>query len=464
MLSHDQLDPGGTVSEYELNRQNPEGEGRKINDTFPLIVCLNLKRRSDRRQRMQARFAANQITNVVYFDAIDGIRTSVPDSWPSTPGAYACLQSHVAIVEHARHLGVSSVLIFEDDVEFAENFQNRFFAVLERLPANWQMFFLGAIELEDPVPVSPGITRITKAYSTFAYAIHQSLFEPFIQLNKGSQQLLDINNFMLQQNHPCYCAHPYLAWVDSGYSDAQEKTENHWYLRESLILFGQSANRLLEKTCVFIHLASNAKLSALENLYFLLDYYFEYFQGYLSVCILEQGKYSILDHTRVPQNTRHMLFSGNNTKEQNFARAADKLAKAFDYLVLSTNGLYLQPMDFRGNLQMCRRYQFTSGFSRQIKLTATDSQMLKQNADGKGLDLTHYQSGAQTSSEFYWRQGVDNKQFKADDCYFFIETKLYLSLCEHSLVKDKQSGVDLCHLQQERSYYQAVNNALLLST
>ncbi|WDE01639.1 glycosyltransferase family 25 protein [Thalassomonas actiniarum] len=464
MLSHDQLDLRVTASEHEPNRQSPGVKGRKINDIFPLIVCLNLKRRSDRRQQMQARFAANQIEEVVCFDAIDGTRLSIPDRWPSTPGAYGCLQSHVAIVEYARQLGVSSVLIFEDDVEFAEDFQNKLFALLEHLPANWQMFFFGAIELEDPLPVSPGITRITKAYSTFAYAIHQSLFEPFIQLNKGSQQLLDINSFILQQNHPCYCAHPYLAWVDSGYSDAQEKIENHWYLRESLVLFGQSANRLLEKTCVLIHLASNANQLALENLYFLLDYYCEYFQGYLSVCILEQGRHSRLDFTRVPKNSRHMLFSGNSTREQNFARAAGKLAKAFDYLVLSTNGIYLQPMDFRGNLQMCRRYQLASGFSRQIKLTGKDSQLLMENPDGKGLDLTCYQSGDKTNSEFYWRQVFVDKQFKADDCYFFIETKLYLSLCQHSLVKGKQAVIELCRQEQERPYYQAVNNALLLSS
>ncbi|WDE14300.1 glycosyltransferase family 25 protein [Thalassomonas haliotis] len=462
MLFQDQLDPGVAL-EFEPDSQSPDAKKYNVNDVFPLIVCLNLKRRSDRWHRMQARFAANQIDDVICFEAIDGTRSAVPDSWRSTPGAYGCLQSHVAIVEHARDLGVSSVLIFEDDVDFAEDFQNRLFAALAHLPGNWQMFFLGAIELEDPVPVSPGITRITKAYSTFAYAIHQNLFEAFIQMNKGSDQLLDINSFMLQKNYPCYCASPYLAWVDSGYSDAQEKIENHWYLRESLILFGQNANQLLAETCVLIHLNENSTRAALENLYFLLEYYFEYFQGYLSVCILEQGQCSQLDVKRLPKNTRHMLSDKKSTREHTFARAADKLAKVFDYLVLTTNGLYLQPMDFRGNLQMCQRYRSTSGFCRQIKLTVKDSQTLKANADGRGLDLSGYQNRQKSNTEVSWRQAFDNKRLEHDNCYFFIETRLCLSLFENSSCQDKLPGIDLSRLDRKVPGYRAVNNALLLS-
>ncbi|WDE08042.1 glycosyltransferase family 25 protein [Thalassomonas viridans] len=454
MFLQDQLDSGAIAGEQPLGHQDPDVSCRSINDFFPLIVCLNLKRRSDRWRQMQARFLANQIRDVVHFPAIDGTEVPLPQSWPSTPGAYGCLQSHVAIVEFARSLGVSSVLIFEDDVEFANDFQKKLLPVLAHLPTNWQMFFLGAIALEDPVPVSPGLATITKAYSTYAYAIHHTLFDAFIQLNKNSEQLLDINSFILQQNYSCYCASPYLAWVESGYSDAQEKIENHWYLRESLVLFGESANRLLAKTCVFLDLAGESEGQAIENLYFLLDYYREYFQGYLSVCVLEQGKASQLDPGRLPENTRHLLFAEDSTREQNFARAVNRLGKEFDYLILSSNGLYLQPMDFRGNLQMCRRHKLTCGFSRQIQLTAKDSQILKENADGRGLNLSAYQCGEQSG---------DLRQGESSDCYYFFYSELYLELIDKPLLKDGQSAGCIHDLVQALPCYYAPNSALVLS-
>jgi len=457
MLLQNQLAPGELAPEQEVNRLPPRFESFNIHDFFPLIMCVNLARRRDRWQQMQARFKASQITGVMRFSAIDGARLSVPDCWPSTSGAYGCLQSHVAVVELARDLGVSSVLIFEDDVEFAEDFQQKLQTVLAQLPDNWQMFFLGAIELDDPVPVAMGVSRLTKAYSTYAYAIHHSLFDTFIQLNKNSQQLLDINSFLLQQRFNCYCASPYLAWVESGYSDAQEKIENHWYLRESLVLFGQSANELLASSCVFIHLEADAGKASLDNLYFLLEYYFQYFQGHLSVCVLEQGESSVVNVNRLPENTRHWLLSPGNAREHDFARAAGKFGKAFDYLILSSNGLYLQPMDFRGNLQMCRRHQLCDGFSRRIQLTAKDSQILKQQADGRGLNLSAYQAGEKKNTAFDRLPGTE------PSCYFFIETGLLLKLAEEVLAQDKPVPGTLETYLQGLPCFDAPNFALALS-
>ena len=85
------------------------------------------------------------------------------------------------------------------------------------LPADWDMVFLGALHREDPVPVAENVVRIRKAYSTYAYASTDSIFDAFIAANDGSPNHVDVNNGVLQSNHNCYGFAPNLAWVGSCY-------------------------------------------------------------------------------------------------------------------------------------------------------------------------------------------------------------------------------------------------------
>ena len=68
---------------------------------FPHRVCINLDRRPERWERMQARFAAAAVGAVERFPAVDGGAGGVPASWPYSSGAYGCLRSHLAVVRAA---------------------------------------------------------------------------------------------------------------------------------------------------------------------------------------------------------------------------------------------------------------------------------------------------------------------------------------------------------------------------
>src|SRR5687768_899921 len=108
---------------------------------FPHRVCINLDRRPERWDRMQARFAAAGVGPVERFQAVDGSGGGVPASWPYSSGAYGCLQSHLAVVREARALGQESILIMEDDVVFADGFHEQFQERVRSLPADWDMLF-----------------------------------------------------------------------------------------------------------------------------------------------------------------------------------------------------------------------------------------------------------------------------------------------------------------------------------
>ena len=233
-----------------------------VNEVFPHKVCINLDRDLDSWERLQAALTRHDIRGVRRVSAVDGSRLELPATWRHSAGAYGCLLSHLQVVRDARKRGLPSLLILEDDVVFDPSFSEKFPVFVRGLPADWDMVFLGALHREDPVPVAENVVRIRQAYSTYAYALRDSIFDAFIAANDGSPSPVDVNNGMLQSNHNCYGFAPNLAWVESRYSPVQERMADHWYLRESVVPLGSQMDRILQRTVVIIaHRAPNGSAS-----------------------------------------------------------------------------------------------------------------------------------------------------------------------------------------------------------
>ena len=184
-----------------------------INEAFPHKMCINLDRRPDRWEQMQRKFDRHGIDSVRRFSALDGGALNIPANWTHTPGAYGCLLSHLQVVSDARRRGLPEVLIFEDDVVFDPQLQDKFSACFRQLPRDWHMLYFGALHKDEPVKVADNIVRITMANSTYAYALRDTIFDAFIDLNSKAETVLDDVLFVLQQQFNCYCFMPHLAWV-----------------------------------------------------------------------------------------------------------------------------------------------------------------------------------------------------------------------------------------------------------
>ena len=310
---------------------------------FPLKVCINLERRPERWQRIQRACTAQGIDSVQRFSAIDGNKIALPRDWIHSPGAYGCLLSHVQVVRNARDAGASSVLIFEDDAVFDPHLKDKFPIWIDDLPSDWDMLFLGALHKDEPVKISEHIGRITKANSTFAYAIRNTVFDAFIELNSRAEHVLDMNSYLLQERFNCYCFMPNLVWVESEYSDVQNRVENHWYLEKSLVLFGSHVDRLLSQTEIVLPAAA-------KNLDFLVDYYRKYFAPLASIQI------------------------GNTDFKKEFRLVLD-------------DDIYVEAMDIRANLLMCEEYDAATGFSKIIELTPEQTDDLRRTRITRGIDI-----------------------------------------------------------------------------
>jgi GR25 family glycosyltransferase involved in LPS biosynthesis len=362
-----------------------------INEAFPYKVCINLDRRPDRWRQMRLKFERHGIQTVRRFPALDGDGLEIPSHWRHTTGAYGCLRSHLEVVSEARRLGASGVFIFEDDVVFDHQFRKKFSARVKELPADWDMLYLGALHKDEPIKVSENIARITEAYSTYAYALRDTVFDAFIELNRKAETVLDNNTLALQKRFNCYCFMPHLAWVETDYSDAQKRLEHHWYLRESLVLFSPQVDRLLsDTTIIFAHGARARGERAAENMTYLVNYYHEFFSPHIAMVIVEQGDEPTVDPATLPANCKYIFLAGAGAFDRGrcFDAGLASSDPARKFVILSDDDIYLETLDIRANLRMCERYDGATGFSKIIDLTREDSLRLRDTKTTRGIDIT----------------------------------------------------------------------------
>lgn len=346
-----------------------------LNQLFPHKVCINLDRRPDRWARMRAEFARHGVRAVRRFPAADGLELPAPPGWEGTAGAYGCLRSHLEVVKEARARRLPSVLIFEDDLVFAPRLGEDFRAYFRQVPDDWEMLHLGALHVAEPAEVSANVRRISRAYSTYAYALKQTVYDAFIELNEESLAPVDINNHALQAARPCYCFAPHLAWVEPDRSDVQERQKDHWYLRESLVIHGTGIEELLAATSLVLAYGGRAGgAGGRRNLLFLAGHYRRRTPG-VEVVVVEQGAEPSLAPEDLPEGCRLLFLSdaGPLDRARCFNAGARAARPASSLLVFSDADLFVEEWDLRGNLRMCQRYDATAGCGEVLPLTPADT-------------------------------------------------------------------------------------------
>lgn len=104
---------------------------------------INLAARTDRRQEMQdelARVGLGDDPAVRFFDAV---RPEDPGEFPSL-GARGCFESHLGVLRAADAAGIERLAIFEDDLDFTDDYGVRSPAVAAALAdRDWRLFYGG---------------------------------------------------------------------------------------------------------------------------------------------------------------------------------------------------------------------------------------------------------------------------------------------------------------------------------
>jgi glycosyl transferase, family 25 len=348
---------------------------QELADLCPYRVCINLDRRPERWKRMQSRFSQFNLWPVERYSAVDGAKVQIPVQWRGSPGAYGCLQSHLAVVLNARTQGWESVLIMEDDVLFDERFHEKFRERVQNLPENWDMLFFGCLHSDKPTPVASGIAKLRGSFSTFMYALRQNVYDAFIRLNSRARQAVDRNNTILQRLFRCYCFVPHLAWVDDSYSDAQESRTNHWYIKESMVLRGRDVKSMEQRTVMIIpYSAPIDRERGFRNLTYLVKYYATTF----TVLVVECDERPKIDPIAFPMDCDYCFLEAGGTADRirSFAKGFERYEQQKDYFIFNEGNVVCSRTEMIASLIKCADYDVVSSFETYIDLDQSDRDRL----------------------------------------------------------------------------------------
>lgn len=189
---------------------------------------LNLDRRADRWQHVQQQFAAvgQQVSR---FPAIDGLSAEFQSLYWNdaaarvfkTPGALACLLSHIAILQCAKINGYKRIAVFEDDVLLHKDFQLQV-ARLQKLPP-WRLVYLGATQVRwnDIQPsICDGFYRPQNTCGTWAMLIDATAYDQILRQYRQFSATADLSLVALfSGSHDVFVANPGLCVCDVTDSD-----------------------------------------------------------------------------------------------------------------------------------------------------------------------------------------------------------------------------------------------------
>jgi GR25 family glycosyltransferase involved in LPS biosynthesis len=190
----------------------------KVNDYFDKVIVINLDRRTDRMEKLAPQLEKLDI-QYKRFSAVDGKKLDID---PIVAG----LRSHLQVM---KQIAGQRVLILEDDALFVEDFNEKFEKVMQTLPEDWDIFYLGAL-----VPKDVGLIRMVNRHwgiqvlttGSQAYCINPSRLEYFISKLEDYNSYIDIGLRDFAKDLKAYITQPNLVVQFPSYSDLRLKEVN----------------------------------------------------------------------------------------------------------------------------------------------------------------------------------------------------------------------------------------------
>lgn len=190
----------------------------KVNEFFDKVVVINLDRRTDRMEKLDLQLKELDI-QYKRFSAVDAIKLNID---PIVAG----LRSHLQVIKD--NIG-RRVLVLEDDAYFVDNFNEKFEKVMQTLPEDWDIFYLGALVPKDVGQINMvnrhwGIQVLTTGSQ--AYCIRPEMQYYFISRLEEYNSYIDIGLRDFAKGYKPYITQPNLVTQFPSYSDLRQKEVN----------------------------------------------------------------------------------------------------------------------------------------------------------------------------------------------------------------------------------------------
>jgi GR25 family glycosyltransferase involved in LPS biosynthesis len=189
-----------------------------VNDYFDKVVVINLDRRTDRMEKLVPQLEALGITYERH-SAVDALELDIS---PVIAGT----MSHVEVLKKYRN---EKILVLEDDALFVDNFNQKFEEVMQTLPADWDIFYLGALlpkETGEVQMVNEHWGRQIMSTGSQAYCINPEKIDYFIENLDGYEWYIDIGLRVFAEKSKPYITQPNLVTQFPSFSDLRLKEVN----------------------------------------------------------------------------------------------------------------------------------------------------------------------------------------------------------------------------------------------
>jgi glycosyl transferase family 25 len=190
---------------------------------IPKIFYINLDKRTDRRELIE-----NELKQYNLYDKAERIPAiHTPDQ-----GILGCTMSHLAAIKLAKERNYDQVLILEDDFYFTlppEEFEN-LLAQFYSSPPDFQVCMISYNMIRSEPTNHSFLLKVLEAQTASGYIVHQSLYDPLIQVFEEAIPLLRDTkehwNYAndqiwkrLQPNSNWFAIHPRCGKQRDGFSD-----------------------------------------------------------------------------------------------------------------------------------------------------------------------------------------------------------------------------------------------------
>ena len=213
------------------------------------IVIISLKRAIERRKLM-----CEQIKNLTAFihiiDAIDGnilTENEIPllkleGGWrygeKFQPGEIGCIKSHMAAIQLAKDNNWDFVIIFEDDITIAEDFEKRIKLLFKLVPKNWEHIYLsGTPHFQIPfIHIFAQTISSVRTDCAHSYIVKSSAYDKILEkfntmITTTDDMIIDM--IFRDRNLISYTYFPFVTYANSSYSYIWDKTAGHNAKNES---------------------------------------------------------------------------------------------------------------------------------------------------------------------------------------------------------------------------------------
>jgi GR25 family glycosyltransferase involved in LPS biosynthesis len=196
----------------------------RINTDFSKVVCINLAERPDKKEKMSSKFSSLGIESEWYTAVQYGFIPRLVDPIISSkaghfnknqPYEIGASLSHYHVIKQALIEGCESLFVFEDDVRFHKDFNNKLDDYMNHLPGDWDMILLYSFMYEllpQNIRASKRWIRSYRSWSLMAYGIREGAMKEYIKRQDKYFTIADLVTYQMQEdmNFKSYSAVPAL--------------------------------------------------------------------------------------------------------------------------------------------------------------------------------------------------------------------------------------------------------------